>query len=177
MSITLQFNLKPGDLFRYLATFTTRGGGKQTVNTNQTAVRVVAVSDTAIQLVDPDDPEAMISVIDRRGRPVDFLQGGVSIKDDLPGEVWDISNSLIFPDHAVNPGERWAVDDGQVHVDFQLIGAGPVKGRDTAEVHATTDGYYGPIKYWVELATGQRLRQEYTVDGPNGGTTTVIERL
>jgi hypothetical protein len=177
MSINLQFNLKPGDRFRYQATFTTQSGGKKTVNSNQSTVQVVAVSASAIQLVDPNDPEAMISVIDPLGRPVDFLQGGVSIKDDLPDDMWDISNTLIFPGHPVNPGERWSVADGHVHITYQLIGTSLFKGREAAEVHATTDGYYGPIKYWVELATGQRLRQEYIVGGSQGGTATVIERI
>jgi len=169
MSVSLQFNAKPGDVFRYQGRYTSRTG----TNTNRTEERVVAVEGGGIQIVDPNDPEQMVTVYDRRGYPVDILQNGASIKADMPEDVFDISNRLIFPDGPVNPGDRWAADDGVVHVDYQLVGTGRLKEHNAAEIHATTQGYNGPIKYWVELATGKLLRQEYQV----GTTSTVIERL
>ena len=177
MTVNLQFNVKPGDLFRYLSSFTTPDRGRTTTNTAQSAERVVGVAEGSVHIVQPEDPDGLVMVFDRRGYPVDMLQNGVSIKDEMPGEAFDISNRLIFPDRPVNPGDTWEADDGVVRVTFRLIGTGALKGREAAEVHATTSGYNGPIKYWVELATGRLLRQEYVVGGPGGGTTTVIERM
>jgi hypothetical protein len=176
MTVNLQFSVKPGDLFRYQSSFTTLDRGRKTTNTAQSAERVVGAGDGLVQIVQPEDPDALVMVYDRRGYPTDILQNGVSIKNEVPGEAFDISNRLIFPDRPVNPGDTWEADDGVVHVSFRLIGTGALKGREAAEVHATTDGYYGPIRYWVELASGRLLRQEYMVGGPNSGTTTVTER-
>lgn len=177
MSIALQFDVKEGDTFRYQSTFTTRRGGKATANTNRSTQRVVKVTDTTVQVTDPDDADAFITVKDRRGYPVDFWQGGVSIKDDLPGEVWDISNQLIFPERPVNVGDTWDADDGSVHVTYRLVGTGTLRGRDVAEIHSTAPGYTGPIKFWVELATGMLMRQEYVVGAPGNDTTTMTERI
>ena len=177
MSISLQFNIKEGDTFHYQSTFTSRSGSKTNTNSNRSAKRVVQVTDSAVHLVDPDDPEALVTVLDRQGRPGDFLQGGVSIKDDLPEDVWDISNQLIFPDRLVNVGDTWEVDDGHVHLTYKLIGASALRGREAGEIHAVSSGYAGPIKFWVELATGMLLQQEYDVGGGNNATTTVMERI
>jgi hypothetical protein len=177
MSISLQFHVQAGDLFNYQSTFTRRSGGKTSSNSSRSAQRVVEASGDRVQFVDPDDPERLVSVVDGRGRPVDFLQDGVSIKDDLPEDVWDISNRLIFPDRPVNLGDAWEVNDGHVHLTYQLTGTSQLKGREAAEIRATSSGYGGPILFWVELATGMLLRQEYTVGGRDNATTTVTERV
>ncbi len=44
MSTTRQFSVKPSDLLRYQATFTCQGGGKRSVNPNQSAERVVSLT-------------------------------------------------------------------------------------------------------------------------------------
>lgn len=177
MSITLQFNVKEGDTFRYQSIFTTRRTGKTTTHSSRNAQRVVRVTDAAIHLDDPNDLESIITVLDRRGYPVDFLQGGVSIKDDLGGEMGDISNRLIFPEQSINIGDTWDADDGTVHMTYKLVSVGALRGREAAEIHATSPGYSGPIKFWVELATGMLLRQEYAVGAAGNATTTVTERV
>ena len=176
MTINLQFSVKPGDVFPYRSTFTTRGSGRSTTNNSQSTYRVEAVQDGNVQVAQLEDPDSGVMVYDQRGYPVDILDHGVSIKNDMPGEVFDISNRVIFPDRPVDIGDTWEADDGTVHTSYRLVAVSMLLGRPAAEIHATTQGYYGPIKYWVEMATGWPLRQEYTVGGPNGGTTTVIER-
>ncbi len=148
-----------------------------TTHSSRSAQRIVCVTNTAIHLADPDDLESIITVLDRRGYPVDFLQGGVSIKDSLGGEMGDISNQLIFPEHPVNIGDTWDADDGTVHVTYKLVGVGALRGREAAEIHATSPGYSGPIRFWVELATGMLIRQEYVVGAAGSATTTVTERV
>ena len=172
MTIQLQFNVKPGDVFRYRSTFITRGSGQPATNTGQGTARVEAVRDGGIHVTAPEDPDARVMVYNRRGYPVDILDNGVSIKADMPDDIFDISNQLIFPERPVGIGDTWEASDGTVRVAFRLVAISAPQGRQTAEIHATADGYAGPIKYWVEVATGWPLRQEYTV----GGTSTVVER-
>ena len=172
MTIPLQFNVKPGDVFRYRSSFTMRGGSQTPANTAASAARVEAVRDGGMHVATPEDPEAGVMVYDRRGYPVDILDHGVSIKADMPDDIFDISNQLIFPERPVGIGDTWEASDGTVRVAFRLVAISAPQGRQTAEIHATADGYAGPIKYWVEVATGWPLRQEYTV----GGTSTVVER-
>lgn len=177
MTIQLQFNVKPGDVFRYRSTFITRGSGQPTTNTGQGTARVEAVRDSGILVTTPEDPDARVMVYNRRGYPVDILEHGASIKDDMPDDIFDISTQLIFPDRPVDIGDTWEANDGTVRVTFRLVAISAPEGRQTAEIHATTEGFSGPIKYWVELATGWMLRQEYTIGGPNGGIATVVERV
>jgi hypothetical protein len=177
MAITLQFGVKTGDTFRYRSTFTSQRDGKPTSTTVESSEQVVTVAGDKVHIVDPGDPEAMVTVYDRRGFPVDVLQGGASIKDDMPPDVFDISNRLIFPERPVSLGDTWTADDGTVHLTFKLIGTGMIAGRQAAEVHGLESSYTGPIKFWIELATGCKLRQEYIVGDPVRGTRTVIERI
>jgi hypothetical protein len=177
MSITLQFNVQEGDTFHYQSTFTLQRGGQASTNASQSTERVVKVEADAVHLMDPNEAEPLVTVRDRRGRPVDFLQDGVSIKDELPEDVWDISNALIFPPGPVEPGDTGEVDDGVVRLTYRLVGTGTARGREVAEVHATAPGYSGPIRFWVELATGMLMRREYTVGGAGNTTTTVLERI
>lgn len=176
MAITLRFNVRPGDVFAYQSTFTSRRDGKTTVNTTRTEERIVAVSNDVIQVSLPDDPD-LVMAYDARGLPIDVLQGGRSVKAEMPGEMFDISNQVVFPVGPVNPGDTWDVRDGVVHVSFRFVGTGTVGGREAAEIHSTESSYYGPIKHWVELATGRLARKEYQVGAPDSGTTTVIERV
>ena len=177
MAIALQFSVKPGDIFRYRSTFTSRSSGKPSTNSITTAEEVVATTPDRVHIVQLDDPDALEMVYDRRGYPVDVLQGGVSIKSDVAEDAFDISNQLIFPPGPVNIGDTWQANDGVVRVAFQLVGTGIINGREVAEVHSTEDSYTGPIKHWVELATGRLVRKEYLVGSPDRGTTTLIERV
>ncbi len=177
MTIQLQFNVKPGDVFRYRTTFTTRGRGQPATNVGQGTARVESVRDGGIHVTAPEDPDARVMVYNRRGYPVDILEQGVSIKAEMPDDIFDISNQLIFPGRPVDIGDTWEANDGTVRVTFRLVAVSAPQGRQVAEIHATTDGYDGPIKYWVEVATGWMLRQEYAVGGPNGGSSTVVERV
>jgi len=177
MSITLQFNVKPGDTFRYRSTFTSRRDGKSTVNTVQSSERIVAVTPDTVHVVQDDDPERIAMVYDRLGYPTDVMQDGRSIKNEMADDMFDISNQLVFPPGPVNPGDTWEAQDGVVHIAYRLIGTGNMNGREVAEVHSTQSSYTGPIKHWVEIATGRLVRKEYLVGSVEGGTTTVIERL
>jgi hypothetical protein len=177
MAITLQFGVKPGDTFEYHSTFTSERDGKPTSNSVRSAERVVALEGGNVHFVDPNDPENLVTVYDRRGFTADILQAGASIKNDMPGEMFDFSNRMIFPEGPVSPGDTWEARDGAIHVSYRLIGTATLKGREVAEVHATESSYTGPIKFWVEIATGRTLRQEYLVGDPVRGTTTVIERI
>jgi hypothetical protein len=175
MSILLQFNVKPGDVFRYRSTFTPRGSGRPAASSVQSNYRVEAVQAGSLHVMLLEDPNSGVMAYDRRGYPVDVLVNGVSIKADMPGEVFDISNRLIFPERPVEVGDSWEADDGTVHVSYRLVAFSAPRGRQAAEIHATTEGYTGPLKYWVEVSTGWLMRQEYTVGG-SSGTTTIIER-
>jgi hypothetical protein len=173
MSITLKFAVKPGDTFHYQSSFTSRGG----TNTMRSSEKIVAVTNGNVHVVQPDDPDALEMVYDPRGYPIDVRQNGASVKDDMPGEVFDISNQLIFPPGSVNPGDTWEANDGVVHISYKLIGVGTIGSREVAEVHSTQSSYTGPIKHWVELSTGRLVRKEYLVGAPGAGTTTLIERV
>lgn len=176
MAITLRFNVRPGDVFAYQSTFTFRRDGKTTVNTTRTEERVVAVTNDSVQISLPDDPDFAMAY-DARGLPIDVLQGGRSVKAEMPGEMFDISNQVVFPPGPVNPGDTWDVADGVVRVSFRFVGTGTLGGREVAEIHSTESSYYGPIKHWVELSTGRLVKKEYVVGRPDAGTTTVIERV
>lgn len=175
MPVTLQFNVKPGDTFRYRSTFTNRRDGK--ANTMQSSERIVAVTPDAVHVVQDDDPEQIAMVYDRRAYPIDVMQAGRSIKDDMASDMFDISNQLVFPEGPVNPGDTWEAIDGVVRVAFRLVGTATMNGREVAEVHSTESSYTGPIKHWVELATGRLVRKEYLVGTVEGGTATLIERV
>lgn len=177
VTITLRFNVQPGDRFEYRGTYTSRRGGKSTTTTVNSAEEIVAVTADTLHVVQSDDPDRLVTVYDGCGYPIDMLQDGRSIKEEVPGEAFDISNRMIFPQGPVDIGDTWEAKDGFVSVSYRLIGVGTLSGRDVAEIHATQSSYYGPIKHWVDLATGRIARTEYFVGGPNEGTSTVIERV
>ena len=177
MSVTLQFDVKPGDTFRYRSTFTSRRDGKTTTNTVQSSERIVAVTPDTVHVVQSDDPERIAMVYDRLGYPIDVMQEGRSIKQDMPEDMFDISNQLVFPPQPVDVGDTWEAMDGVVRVAYRLIGIDDMHGREVAEVHSTESSYSGPIKHWVELSTGRLVRKEYWVGSGEGGTATVIQRI
>lgn len=118
-------------------------------------------------------------IIHPDGTLASYKSGSAEKDDDHLGPRMYIAGTPVFPKNAVGVGDKWAQDYSEngtlgtrkAHADFEVLGAEKVGPIDAIKVKMTyaesgaAPNITGTGTIWVEKASGDALRSEYTVDG------------